>query len=103
MPGTDAAFRQSDRPFRELENSASVASRPWKGALLAALCILLGGCRAQPTAGRPSIEFSRIPQRTDGGPDKLDLIEGQVIGARSGQQIVLFARSGVWWVQPLVD
>lgn len=33
----------------------------------------------------------------------LDRIEGRVTGARPGQRIVLFARSGFWWVQPLAD
>jgi hypothetical protein len=28
-------------------------------------------------------------------------ISGRVVGARRNQQIVLFAKSGVWWVQPL--
>ena len=30
-------------------------------------------------------------------------ISGSVAGARPGQRIVLFARDGGWWVQPLVD
>jgi signal transduction histidine kinase len=30
-------------------------------------------------------------------------IEGRVIGARPGQQIVLFTRSGAWYVQPIVE
>jgi hypothetical protein len=38
-----------------------------------------------------------------GGPDKLDTIEGRVKGARPGQRVVLFARSGLWWVQPLAE
>ena len=33
----------------------------------------------------------------------LHSIEGRVHGASAGQKIVLFARSGVWWVQPLGD
>jgi len=31
------------------------------------------------------------------------MIEGRVIGAQSGHRIVLFAKSGVWWVQPRRD
>jgi signal transduction histidine kinase len=31
------------------------------------------------------------------------VIEGRVTGARPGQQIVLFARSGAWYVQPFTD
>jgi hypothetical protein len=30
----------------------------------------------------------------------METIAGRVIGAKSGQQVVLFARSGTWWVQP---
>ena len=30
-------------------------------------------------------------------------IEGNVTGAKPGQQIVLFAKSGQWWVQPFVS
>jgi hypothetical protein len=55
------------------------------------------------TGSEPSIEFSRVPPSGGGDPDKLEAIEGRVRGARSGQRIVLFAFSGVWWVQPLVD
>ena len=38
---------------------------------------------------------------SEGGPDTIGMIEGRVTGAHSGQQIVLYARSGQWWVQPL--
>jgi signal transduction histidine kinase len=31
------------------------------------------------------------------------VIKGRVNGARAGQQIVLFARSGAWYVQPFID
>lgn len=31
------------------------------------------------------------------------MIEGRVAGARPGQQIVLYARSGAWYVQPFTD
>ena len=50
----------------------------------------------------PSIEFTRIPQADPGGQEKNDIIEGVVKGARTGQRLVLYARSGKWWVQPLV-
>ena len=39
----------------------------------------------------------------EGGTGKVDVIEGRVTGARPGQQIVLFARSGAWYVQPFTD
>jgi hypothetical protein len=75
----------------------------WKRALLMIVCILLSSC-SSPSAGTgPTIEFSKIPQADVGGPDKVAPIEGLVIGWRQGQRIVLFAKSGQWWVQPLAE
>ena len=71
-------------------------------ALLLCLSIVFSGC-AQNRAPGPSIEFTKIPLVGEGGPDKLDAIEGRVVGARPGGQIVLYARWGTWWVQPLAD
>jgi signal transduction histidine kinase len=51
----------------------------------------------------PSIEFRKVPLVDEGGAGKIDDIEGRVIGARAGQQIVLYARSGDWYVQPFTD
>ena len=51
----------------------------------------------------PSIEFTKVPPAAEGGPEKLDIIAGRVRGARKGQHIVLYAKSGVWWVQPYAD
>jgi hypothetical protein len=48
----------------------------------------------------PHIEFTRLPPAGEGSADKLETIEGRVSGAKPGQRIVLYARSGVWWVQP---
>lgn len=76
----------------------------WKNILLLFFCIFFYGCQSIDTNPVPSIEFSRIPRADEGGPDKMDSIEGRVINAQPGQQIVLFAKSGaLWWVQPLVD
>jgi hypothetical protein len=68
---------------------------------LAGLFGTLIGCGISKAGVEPSIEFIRVPPAGDGSPDKLEQIEGRVRGARSGQQIVLFALSGVWWVQPV--
>ncbi len=64
--------------------------------LLAALI----GCAEVPRPA-PTIEFTAVPSAAEGGPDKLTTIAGRVRGARSGQRVVLYARSGVWWIQPL--
>jgi hypothetical protein len=38
-----------------------------------------------------------------GGPEQLDYIEGRVSNAKPDQQIVLYARSGIWYIQPFVN
>lgn len=65
--------------------------------------MLAGGCRTRQTNVGPFIEFTRVPLAEEGGPDKLDVIEGRVIGAHSELQIVLYARSGAWYVQPFAN
>src|SRR5262249_30722872 len=48
-------------------------------------------------------EMTSIPLADEGGPDKVDVIEGRVIGAASEDRVVLYARSGAWYVQPFAD
>lgn len=88
---------------RELNNI--IASKTtWKTAiLLAVITLVFTGCQKLYTNAEPYIEFSRVPQTDEGGPDKLDVIEGRVIGDHTNLQIVLFARSGDWYVQPFTD
>lgn len=77
---------------------------PLKGLLLLAACVVPSdGCRWPQPGGGPSVEFSRVPLAEQGGAEKLDDIEGRVVGARGGQRIVLYARSGAWYVQPYAD
>jgi len=75
-----------------------------KGLLLLVACVLpLGGCRWRQAGGAPSVEFGGVPMAEQGGTEKLDAIGGRVVGARGGQRIVLYARSGAWYVQPYAD
>ncbi len=67
------------------------------------LCVFLSGCHARNADVQPVIEFTKIPPAAEGGPNKLDSIEGRVTGARSDQQIVLFAKAGTWWIQPMAN
>jgi signal transduction histidine kinase len=71
--------------------------------LLVICCLLLGSCRGRSNADGPAIEFTGVPPAEEGGPDKLDVIEGRVVGAGQQLQVVLFARSGAWYVQPYAD
>jgi hypothetical protein len=70
---------------------------------LAALCVaaLAIGCRQPSPARAPAIMFTTIPQADEGGADRTAEVSGRVTGARPGQRVVLFARTNVWWVQPL--
>jgi hypothetical protein len=79
----------ADCHFVRLVASAMIAS------------VMVTGCREPRAAQPPSIEFAVVPQASAGGSDRMAPIGGRVTGARPGQQIVLFAKSGVWWVQPL--
>ena len=75
-----------------------------KGVACAALAfLLLAGCRPHVNTEKPTIEVTKIPVASIGGPDQMDDIEGRVQGAKPGQQIVLYAHSGVWWIQPFAN
>ncbi len=71
--------------------------------LLLALCLILNSCRSQKSDSAPSIEFTRIPQAAQGGPERVDTIAGRVHGSHPGERIVIYAHSGPWWVQPYSD
>jgi hypothetical protein len=62
----------------------------------------LSGCRPQ-KGSTPVIEFTKIPPAAQGGRERTDVISGRVTGAAAGQKIVVYARSGPWWVQPWPD
>src|SRR5258705_4726573 len=69
--------------------------------LVVIFSVLLCGCSSRSKGIKPSIEFTRIPPAELSSTDELDIIQGRAIGARPGQQIVLYARTGSWWLQPL--
>lgn len=86
--------------FSPMLGTSAAGCPAWKAFLLTLVCGLLISCRQPGATIVPAIEFSKVPQAEVGGPDKVQTIEGRVIGARAGQRIVLFAKSGQWWVQP---
>jgi len=78
--------------------------RVWQAlAIVLCLGVLPSACRSKQTFPVTSIEFNKIPPAEQGGKEKLDTIAGRVIGAHPGQQIVIYVRSGAWWVQPRAD
>lgn len=95
-----------------LQSSANRKTRSRaKAHSLAALLLLvvpvamlrMQGCRAQNTEDLPSIELTKIPPAAQGGRERVDTIAGRVKGPHPGQHIVVYARSGPWWVQPWPD
>ena len=89
--------------------SAGVGRIPPKRLRLALILIILGlgfaghGCHSQKNSASPSIEFTHIPPAAQGGKERFDTISGRVRNARPKQQIVIYAHSGQWWVQPEPD
>jgi hypothetical protein len=57
-------------------------------------------CQSHKANSGPSIEFTHIPPMAQGGRKRVDMISGRVRNARAKQQIVIYAHSGPWWVQP---
>jgi hypothetical protein len=80
--------------------SVRVLLRLW---LLLILCTALNSCQSHKADSGPSIEFTHIPPAAQGGREKVDTISGRVRNARPKQQIVIYAHSGPWWVQPWPD
>jgi hypothetical protein len=64
---------------------------------------LLAGCRSQDVTPKPSIQITQVPPVNPGGPVQLDFIEGRATNFGPGQRIVLYARSGIWWIQPFAN
>ena len=89
-------------PTRGASLGGAFGGTGWRLSLLLALsCLLFGGCRSRQEGVGPTVEFTTIPLADRGGSDTLGSVEGRVSGARPGQRVVLYARSGVWYVQPL--
>src|SRR5713226_10342635 len=72
-------------------------------SLLLVFCIALTSCQSHKANSGPSIEFTHIPPAAQGGRERVDTISGRVRNARPKQQIVIYAHSGQWWVQPRPD
>jgi hypothetical protein len=81
-------------------NVQSVVAVLWKGLAVLTFCVALNGCDPRKENAGPSIEFTKVPPAAQGGRERVDSIAGRVNGARPGQSIVIYARSGPWWVQP---
>src|SRR5580692_8603763 len=72
-------------------------------SLLLVLCVALNSCQSHKATSGPSIEFTHIPPAAQGGRERVDTISGRVRNAGPKRQIVIYAHSGPWWVQPEPD
>jgi len=97
---TDVYYVSEKRCRVERREPARSAPGGLEKIALIALCMLLTGCSSEQGKNEPSIQFSRIPPAAQGGRERIDRIAGRVIGGHAGQRVVVYAKSGPWWVQP---
>ena len=72
-----------------------------RSVLVLSCSVCLIACRSFRNPAVQLIVFSEVPVADPGGPDGMDSIQGNVLRAKPGQRIVLYAQSaGTWWLQP---
>jgi hypothetical protein len=73
--------------------------------LLSAVFFPLIGCHSGTKHSVDAkISFTQVPQWSLGDENLQDVMEGKVSGARQGQRLVIYTKTGsLWWVQPLVS
>jgi hypothetical protein len=64
--------------------------------------VLLVGCHSKSFPRKPSLQLTRVPMANPGGPEQVDDIEGRVTDAGPDQQIVVYAHTNVWYIQPFI-
>ena len=67
---------------------------------VANLCVCLSACGDRLWSAPPTLEFTTVPETDWGGSSIAERIEGRARGFKKGQRIVLYAKSGAWWIQP---
>jgi hypothetical protein len=80
--------------------------RCWRSVfavLLITPSVPLAGChQAASEDAKPKILFTQVPERNLANQNKQDVMEGTVSGAKQGQRLVIYSKSGgLWWLQPL--
>lgn len=104
----DTSIRTGDSIFQRRTSRSKLRPLCARTVLMVAVILLWGGCNARPSGtdsvDRPVIEFTTVPLAGLDNPEKLNPIKGRVIGAKPGQQIVLYAKGlTTWWVQPFAN
>ena len=70
-------------------------------AILLAVSATVCG-HASSNSGAP-IQFTKIPPSSPGGPTTMGSIAGKITGPHEGLKLVLYAKSGRWYIQPYAD
>ena len=65
--------------------------------------VLLIGCHSRISPGKPALQITQVPVAGPGGPSQMGYIQGRASGNGPGEQIVLYAHSGIWWIQPFTN
>jgi hypothetical protein len=115
VSGYHLTERATAHRIKFIEISAEVEGNPHKAwvntrlgsparLLLVTLCLSLSGCHQGTNQDvEAKISFTQVPQWTRGDQNQQDVIEGTVSGARPGQRLVVYSKSGgLWWLQPLL-
>jgi hypothetical protein len=82
---------------RVIERLAERLARLLFLAAAASVVAAVAACGTPP----PRVTVTEIPPAAMGGSVRTATIAGRVDGARPGDRIVLYAKSGAWYVQPL--
>jgi hypothetical protein len=87
-----------------LSSTRNLSLKELRSAMLLGLVsVLFGGCHSSTLSSKPTVQITRVPAANPGGPVQMDFIEGRVTNAKPGQQIILYAYSGIWWIQPFAS
>src|SRR5215470_544684 len=75
----------------------------WKRTFCIILMSICFACSNFPGNVSPAIRFTKIPPANPGGPLAMGYVAGRVNGPHEGLKVVLYAKSGRWYVQPYAD
>src|SRR5713101_7916650 len=98
--GSDMLARRYPRGTAGRAVSVAPKKLAWALILIGVFGFAAQGWHSQKSSARPSIEFTKIPPAAQGGRERVDTLSGRLRNARPKQQIVIYAHSRQWWVQP---
>ena len=70
---------------------------------LVILGVLTSGCNSNTVSTRPAVQITQVPLADPGGPVQMGFIGGRATDAKPDQSVVIYAHSGIWWIQPFAN